>query len=108
MDKGVRMELSEEEKKAIKYLKRHIMPYENEDGNFEFLINDILLNLIIKQQNKIEAQEMEHQYDQKMIDDLKGEMVHNWLHKDKIRELLKSKDIELTGVISYRELEELL
>lgn len=29
-------------------------------------------------------------------------------YKDKIRELLKSKDIELTGVISYRELEELL
>lgn len=46
--------MSEEEKKAIEYLKIHIMPYENKNGNIEFLINDILLNLIEKQQKEIE------------------------------------------------------
>lgn len=110
--------MCEEEKKAINELKRkrEYFEYQPEGCNWRLsfddeevhTIIDVILNLLEKQQNKIEAQEMEHQYDQNMIDDLKGEMVHNWIHKDKIRGLLKSKDVELTGVISYRELEELL
>ena len=56
-----------------------------------------LAELLDKQENEIKF--------------LKGELEiqeGRYISKDKIRELLKSKDIELTGVISYRELEELL
>ena len=45
--------MNEEEKKAIEYLKKHIMPYGNKKGNIEFLINDVLLNLIDKQQKEL-------------------------------------------------------
>lgn len=66
------MELSLEEKKAIEYLKKHIMPYGNKKGNIEFLINDVLLNLIEKKQKEIEALEI----------------IHN-TYKDKIRRIIK-------------------
>ena len=56
-----------------------------------------LAELLDKQENEIKF--------------LKGELEiqeGRYISKDKIRELLKSKDIELTGVISYRELQKLL
>ena len=46
--------MSEEEKKAIEYLKRHILPYYGSKGKIEFMLNDIILNLIEKQQKEIE------------------------------------------------------
>lgn len=47
-------QVSEQEKEAIKYLKKHIIPYNNINGNLEFLVNDVLLNLIEKQQKVID------------------------------------------------------
>lgn len=46
--------MTEEEKEAIKYLKKHIIPYNNINGNIEFLVNDVLLNLIEKLQKAID------------------------------------------------------
>ena len=43
-----------EEKKAIEYLKRHIIPCYGRKGTIEFMLNDIVLNLIEKQQKEIE------------------------------------------------------
>lgn len=48
--------LSEEEKKAIEYLKRHIMPVYGRKGNIEYMLNDVLLNLIEKQQKELEQE----------------------------------------------------
>lgn len=45
--------MNEEEKQAIEYLERHIMPYCRE-GNIKFMLNDVILNLISKQQKEIE------------------------------------------------------
>ena len=47
--------LSDEEKKAIEYLKRHIIPCYGRKGTIEFMLNDIVLNLIEKQQKEIES-----------------------------------------------------
>ena len=46
--------LSDEEKQAIEYLKRHIIPYYGRKGTIEFMLNDTLLNLIEKQSKEIE------------------------------------------------------
>lgn len=46
--------LSDEEKQAIEYLKRHIIPCYGRKGTIEFMLNDTLLNLIEKQQKEIE------------------------------------------------------
>lgn len=97
--------MNEEENKAVDYLKNDVVYWL--DKGKDFVVIDIgenkklhtLLHLIKKQQNKIEAQEMEHQYDQNMIDDLKGEMVHNWIHKDKIREKIE----ELENIIEFEK-----
>ena len=46
--------LSDEEKQAIEYLKRHIIPCYGRKGTIEFILNDTLLNLIEKQSKEIE------------------------------------------------------
>lgn len=46
--------MSEEEKKSIEYLKRHIIPVYGKKGNIEYMLNDVLLNLIERQQRQIE------------------------------------------------------
>lgn len=50
------MELSEEEKKAIEYLKKHAIPYVGTKGTIELFVNDTILNLIKKQQELIDLQ----------------------------------------------------
>lgn len=55
-------------------------------------------------EKKIEAKEMEHQYDQNMIDDLKGEMVHDWIHKDKIRRII-NKYVDIDEHLKYNNQE---
>lgn len=66
-----------------------------------------ILNVIDKQQKEIKDLKEKHKTTKQMNENL-IEVVKDSVSKDKIRELLKSKDIELTGVVSYRELEELL
>ena len=46
--------MSDEEIKAIEYLKRHIIPCYGRKGTIEFMLNDIVLNLIEKQSKEIE------------------------------------------------------
>lgn len=46
--------MSDEEKQAIEYLKRHIIPCYGRKGTIEFMLNDIVLNLIEKQQKTID------------------------------------------------------
>ena len=45
--------MNEEEKEAIEYLERHLLPYCRE-GNIKFMLNDVILNLIKKQQKVID------------------------------------------------------
>ena len=52
--------LSDEEKKAIEYLKRHIIPYYEKKGTIEFMLNDTILNLIEKQKKYIEILEQNY------------------------------------------------
>lgn len=54
--------MNEEEKEAIKYLKKHIIPYNNINGNLEFLVNDVLLNLIdkLQKENKELKEELDY------------------------------------------------
>lgn len=128
--------MSEEEKQAIHRMKRLLL-YSKKNGYFspfqeeEIDDMDIVLNLLEQQQKEIEEKttillagaekvkqlEKEIQRLEKDNDTLSELVIVNedkvikeldLISKDKIRELLKSKDIELTGVISYRELEELL
>ena len=93
VNEQVSEQVSEEEKKAIEYLKRHIMPYENEDGNIEFLINDVLLNLIDKQQKEIEILNTMKPL-QELIDTnvIIADYSHNYISKDKIRERIKHNE----------------
>lgn len=113
------MELSDEEIKAIEWFKEDLtkgkeeMRYYNEYKKQVIKRNEKLLNLIYNQQKEIE--EIKYKYEKAMETnkclyqfDNKASIDKFYISKDKIRELLKSKDIELTGVISYRELEELL
>ena len=55
--------LSDEEKKAIEYLKRHIIPCYGRKGTIEFMLNDIVLNLIEKQQKEIEELDRNLKFD---------------------------------------------
>lgn len=48
--------MSEKEKKAIEYLKRHIVPVYGRKGNIEYMLNDVLLNLIERQQKELEQE----------------------------------------------------
>jgi hypothetical protein len=47
--------MSEEEQKAIEYLKTYMLPYFGEGKEVEFYLNDVLINLIEKQQKEIET-----------------------------------------------------
>lgn len=53
--------MSEEEKKAIEYLKRHIIPVYGKKGNIEYMLNDVLLNLIEKQQKELNKEKGENE-----------------------------------------------
>jgi predicted nucleic acid-binding Zn-ribbon protein len=106
--------MSEEEQKAIEYLKTYMLPYFGEGKEIEFYLNEVLLNLIEKQQKEIETwKETENDYEhelarkdekiekqQKEIKELKEElqrqintrlinekyMENNFVSKDEIKE----------------------
>lgn len=99
--------MNEKEKKAIIYFDDIL----TNKCDIEFWQR--IKNLIDKQQKEIEELKKDN------IDNIQviyggrrfgteRMVLKDYISKDKIRELLKSKDIELTGVISYRELEKLL
>lgn len=50
---NIKIAMSEEERKAIEYLEKHVMPYTNKKGKVDFLINDVLLDLIKRLQDEI-------------------------------------------------------
>lgn len=50
---NIKIAMSEEERKAIEYLEKHVMPYTNKGGKVDFLINDVLLDLIKRLQDEI-------------------------------------------------------
>lgn len=84
--------MTEEEKKAIEYLKRHIIPcYENK-GRIEFMLNDTLLNLIEKLQK--EKNELYKFGYMNGCNDTSKFNDKNFIRKDKIRELLKESACE--------------
>ena len=80
--------MSEEEKEAIKYLKKHIIPYNNINGNLEFLVNDVLLNLIEKLQK--ENEELEKTIDL-IIDDFQMENYFIGMTNKEVREYYKKR-----------------
>ena len=99
-------ELSDEEKKAIEYLKRHILPYYGSKGRIEFMLNDIILNLIEKQSKEIEEYK-------KLLDDrlwnehISKETNNKW--KDKIKtkieeynKMINATYEDLTPYADYR------
>lgn len=49
----IKIAMSEEEQKAIEYLEKHVMPYTNKKGKVEFLVNDVILDLIKRLQDEI-------------------------------------------------------
>lgn len=49
----IKIAMSEEERKAIEYLEKHLMPYTNKEGKVEFLVNDTILDLIKRLQDEI-------------------------------------------------------
>lgn len=50
---NIKIAMSEEERKAIEYLEKHVMPYTNKKGKVDFLINDVLLGLFKRLQDEI-------------------------------------------------------
>ena len=84
--------LSDEEKKAIEYLKRHIIPCYGRKGTIEFMLNDTILNLIEKQSKEIEElKEVKWYYE---ISRVPKDKI-----KAKIEELEKElEDIELKNI----------
>lgn len=50
---NIKIAMSEEERKAIEYLEKHVMPYTNKGGKVNFLINDVILDLIKRLQDEI-------------------------------------------------------
>ena len=50
---NIKIAMSEEERKAIEYLEKHLMPYTNKGGKVDFLINDVILDLIKRLQDEI-------------------------------------------------------
>lgn len=91
------MELSEEEKKAIDYLKDDIKSYvyllNNDDKQKDYYIKEypnmeakrILLNLVKKQQKEIE--ELKEKQDYSRLE--KEQLLEDSISKDKIREKIK-------------------
>ena len=88
--------MNEEEKQAIEYLERHILPYCRE-GNIKFMLNDVILNLIKKQQKEIEDLKEKN----KKLQDKGKELIFekqeltsallDSIPKDKIIKLIKEK-----------------
>ncbi len=98
--------LSDEEKKAIEYLKRHIIPCYGRKGTIEFMLNDTLLNLIEKQSKEIEElkennknlEDELNKYIVKMSDEQYRRLVDiirdeiNKLWEDKIKARIEEED----------------
>ena len=86
--------MNKEEKQAIEYLKRHIIPVYARKGNIEYMLNNVILNLIDKQQKKIEE-------NKKFIQEL-IETNHNWVDEnvkkaeviDKMAYYIAKKEVE--------------
>ena len=82
--------LSDEEKQAIEYLKRHIIPCYGRKGTIEFMLNDTILNLIEKQSKEIEenkkyiVQLTDEQY-RKLVDIIRDETGKEWENKIKAK-----------------------
>ena len=97
--------MTDEEKKAIEYLKRHIIPCYGRKGTIEFMLNDTLLNLIEKQSKEIE--EYKKQLD---LDYVKNNYTSNDKIKAKIEVLEKlqkefpNNDEIRIKIIAYKEL----
>lgn len=102
--------MSDEEKKAIEYLKRHIIPCYGRKGTIEFMLNDIVLNLIEKQQKEIE--ELKEDNKKKSIVIIEYQDLYEKLQdkiKAKIEEVqnmkAKAKDIVFKSSLNYIETE---
>lgn len=86
------MELSEEEKKAINFIKEVIELWLDKDKSYVFMTDyekenlKIILNLIDKQQKEIEDMREELQ----MYVDIGNNNLHNYISKDKIRDYKKA------------------
>ena len=97
--------MSEEEKKAIKFLKKHIIPYYEYEDKIEFMLNDVVLNLIEKQQKEIENLKEKNMIlegnkigQQLAINTLKNniqEQAINSISKGKIRELIENNQDDI-------------
>lgn len=87
--------MSEEEIEAIEYLKNHIIPYYGSKGKIEFLLNDIILNIINKQIEEIEElkKHKEHEQEYQNGEVFSAKQMYyieeNYIDKDKIREKIK-------------------
>ena len=81
--------MDEEEKKAIEYIKRHIIPYYGNKGRIEFMLNDIILNLIKKQQKEIDKQN-------KLIDEMKKleRMLMYDKYEDTYRDVICAEELD--------------
>lgn len=84
-----------EEKKVIEYLKTHIIPVNDSKGEIEYLLNDIILNLIEKLQKQLEVQKntnknlaKENQKYNDNLMDLESEIANNYVPKSKIQNLI--------------------
>lgn len=66
--------LSEEEKQAIEYLKRHIIPCYGKKGIIEFMLNDTLLNLIEKQQEELNKEKEKNKIIREKIEEKYGKL----------------------------------
>ncbi len=112
--------LSDEEKKTIEYLKHHIIPVYGKKGRIEYLLNDVVLNLIEKQSKEIEElKNITKSYDSFLgtekivIADKKffvnGYFRENYVSKDKIKakiDELDKQEEDLQNSISNEEREE--
>ena len=114
--------MSDEEKEAIEYLKRHIIPVYGKKGQIEYFLNDIVLNLIEKQSKEIEELNLENiELKQSKIVDKNSIPnqdnfydCYNFIHNDKIKakiEVLEKLQKEFPNndeirikIIAYKEL----
>ena len=86
--------LSNEEKQAIEYLKRHIIPCYGRKGTIEFMLNDTLINLIEKQSKEIEELKEEKE---NLLDALNNsiDIKKYWVNKDKIKAKIEELNKDL-------------
>ena len=69
--------MTDEEKKAIEYLKQHIIPVYGKKGQIEYFLNNIVLNIIEKQSKEIE--------------ELKNGQIDFWISDKEIEDRIKNK-----------------